>query len=211
MDHRLRTVADCISSQTHADIGSDHGLLLAWLLRSGRIARGIAIENKRQPFENSRRAMRGLPAEVRFADGLEGLRAGEADSLSICGIGGTSMATILGRRPERLPHRLVLQPNRREDLVRQWALVNGFHLVDERISVGHWRYQIMVMENRGGVPDPAYARLDRDAALLFGPLLLSRGDEDLFAQLHEECNYLSEFRRLGSAGHRRLDAIRRVL
>ena len=86
LDARLKSVAQQVCCRVHADIGSDHGHLLKALLAAGRIQRGIAIENKRQPFLNSQTTLQGVNADVRFADGIEGLKAGEADSLSICGI-----------------------------------------------------------------------------------------------------------------------------
>ncbi len=70
LDERLKTVARQIRWPIHADIGSDHGHLLKALLSAGRIDCGIAIENKRQPFENSRRTLADLASEVRLAEGF---------------------------------------------------------------------------------------------------------------------------------------------
>ena len=117
LDQRLIAVTRRIRSGTHADIGSDHGLLLASLLASGRINSGIAIENKRQPWENSTATLAGLAAEARLGDGLEVLKSGEADSLSICGMGAENMIAILERYPDRVPNTVVLQPNSRLSLI----------------------------------------------------------------------------------------------
>ncbi|MGB1707088.1 MAG: tRNA (adenine(22)-N(1))-methyltransferase TrmK, partial [Rubripirellula sp.] len=95
LDERLKKVAQQIRVTTHVDIGSDHANLLVALLRSGRVKKGIAIENKQQPLLHSQQALVGLDAEVRFADGLDGLLAGEADSLSICGMGAENIVSIL--------------------------------------------------------------------------------------------------------------------
>ena len=124
--------------KTHADIGSDHANLLVALLRSGRVAKGIAIENKQQPLFHSEAALLGLNAEARLADGLDGLVEGEADSLSICGMGAESIVSILSSHPKRIPELIVLQPNRRADLIRRWGIDSGFHLVDEQIAYAHW-------------------------------------------------------------------------
>ena len=37
LDIRLLTVAQQIRSKTHADIGSDHGGLLVWLLKNAQV------------------------------------------------------------------------------------------------------------------------------------------------------------------------------
>ncbi len=212
MDVRLKTVAHMIRSAVHADVGSDHALLLVSLLRSGRIERGIAIENKLQPFQNSRDALAGLAAEARFSDGLESLKPHEADSLSICGMGGESMVKILEAHPDRVPRRIVLQPNRRADLVRQWALRAGFHIVDEQIAWGHWPYEIMLFEKAYALEaDPAYASVEKDAALMFGPLALRRGEARFVDRLREEQVYLSQFSTLKPYGRERLRLIEQVL
>ena len=189
LDPRLIAVKEMIWSKTHADIGSDHGGLLVELLDCGRIEFGIAIENNLQPFENSQRALSGLAAEVRLGDGLGVLSRGEVDSISICGMGAKTMLRILDAHPDRLPDKVVLQPNRHAEFVRGWGLSNGFHLQQEFVSRGHWPYAILCFA-RGGLdvnqlpkPDVAYNGLDRDAALLFGPHELRRDGPMLESQL----------------------------
>ena len=212
MDVRLKTVARMIRSAVHADVGSDHALLLVSLLRSGRIERGIAIENKLQPFQNSRDALIGLTAEARFSDGLESLEPFEVDSLSICGMGGESIVKILEANPHRVPSTIVLQPNRRADLVRHWALQAGFHIVDEQIAWGHWPYEIMLFEKANAIePDPAYSSVEQEAALMFGPVMLRRGEARFLDRLREEKAYLSEFNMLKPYGRERLRLIEQVL
>ena len=99
LDTRLLTVARQIRSKTHADIGSDHGGLLVWLLGNGRVDFGIAIDDKQVPFENSVRALKNLPCDIRFGDGLNALQKDEADSLSICGIGAEKICCLLYTSP----------------------------------------------------------------------------------------------------------------
>ena len=210
LDIRLKTVARQIRARRHADIGSDHGNLLVALLKSGRIEFGIAIENKHQPFENSRQALAGLKAEARLADGLNGLSPGEVDSLSICGMGGESMVAILNAHPERIPRKLVLQPNRRAELVRAWALEQEFHLVDEQIARGHWPYAVLSYRSATG-GDPAYQIEDRDAQLMFGPMTIQRRDPMFVDQLIEERRYLLNLERLSEISGHRLQVIERVL
>lgn len=211
LDNRLKSVASQIRSHTHVDIGSDHGHLLVALLKAGRIDRGIAIENKRQPFENSVLALAGLRAELRFADGLEGLRVGEADSLSICGMGGESIVKILDAYPDRVTPTVILQPNRKPELVRDWGIRNGFHLLDECVADGHWMHQILRFQRSEIPDDPAYQGLDHHAALLFGPLMLKRWEPSFVRRLREERAYFRRFDRLSDESASRLAAIERVL
>ncbi len=217
MDARLETVAEMIRADVHVDVGSDHAKLLRALLRRSRIRRGIAIENKLQPFENSRRALGRFAAEVRFGDGLAVLGVQEANSLSICGMGAGSMLKILDAHPDRLPGHVVLQPNRQADLVRTWALRAGFHLVEERVVAGHWPYEVMSFESVAATEsatsalDPAYVGLDLDAALAFGPMILRRREPTLLKRLREERTYWHRFTSLSIAARKRLSLIDQVL
>ncbi len=211
LDKRLKAVAESIRCKVHADIGSDHGHLLKALLKSGRIEHGIAIENKKRPLENSRTTLAGLSADVRFADGLAGLCEREADGLSICGMGGESIAQILDAFPDRVPSNILLQPNRRPELVRQWGLRSGHHLVDERLLLGRWPYSIMRFVRSEGDEDPVYMELDQEAALLFGPHNLRRRDAPFIARLRLESRYLLNLDRLAEDSSVRLHAIQRVL
>ncbi|MFK7768742.1 MAG: tRNA (adenine(22)-N(1))-methyltransferase TrmK [Mariniblastus sp.] len=210
LDARLIAVTKQIRCESHVDIGSDHGLMLVSLLKSGRINRGIAIEKNQLPFENSQRALVGLNAEVRLGDGLAVLKQGEAECLSICGLGSENMARILSAHPERLPDRMVLQPNLRPEVVRKWGRENGFHLTHEHVSRGYWPYAIMTFE-RANLPDPIYDGLDLDAALIFGPYEIRKMDDALVAQLIEEREYWQAKGQLDGKRAVRLAAIERLL
>ena len=186
---------------------------MVWLLNSGRIEYGIAIENNRQPFENSARTLSGLQAEVRFGDGLHALQQGEADSLSICGLGAKRMLRILTACPDRVPSHVVLQPNQQPEILRQWALDNGYHLVDERIARSHLGYAILSFrrgEDSQSI-DPVYENVDRQAALLFGPLVLKRQGQLVESRLREEESYWGRFDRLEPRRAHRLKVIREIL
>ncbi|MGB0759921.1 MAG: tRNA (adenine(22)-N(1))-methyltransferase [Rubripirellula sp.] len=211
LDERLKKVAQQIRVTTHVDIGSDHANLLVALLRSGRVKKGIAIENKQQPLLHSQQALVGLDAEVRFADGLDGLLAGEADSLSICGMGAENIVSILERSPERIPEFVVLQPNRRPDLIRRWGFASEFHLVDEQLAFGHWPYVILTYRKMGHEADPAFQQIDHQADLLLGPWLLQRRETAFVELLLEEQNYWKDFTQISERSLERRDAIDRVL
>ena len=180
------------------------------MIRTGRIARGIAIENKRHPFGNSASALAGLNAEVRLADGLAGLRPCEAESLSICGMGGRRIVEILNAFPDRVPPNVTLQPNRHPELIRAWGIERGFRLVNECVADTNWAHQVFHFQRSDLPRDPAYEGLDRDAAILFGPLMLKRRDPALVRRLREEMQYFDGFDRIGNLAASRLSAIRRV-
>ncbi len=189
LEPRLQAVAQAIEANTHVDIGADHALLPRYLLLSGRVKRIIVVEKSRGPWENSRRALAGLNAEVRLGDGLSALGPGEADSLSLCGMGARLMVRILSAYPDRLPTRLVLQPNNSPEPLRRWALEAGFALVSEQMVEGFWRYCILTLE-RGACT--AYAGLPLELALRYGPLLLKARHPLLKAGLIEQWHHLGK-------------------
>jgi tRNA (adenine22-N1)-methyltransferase len=216
LDDRLKLVAAQIERSIHADIGSDHGHLLAALLASGRIQRGIAVENKLQPYRNSTVTLAGLNAEVRLGDGVEVLQEKEVESLSICGMGGQSIVQILSKHPERLPDQMILQPNKAIELVRQWALNHGYRLIDEQSTFGSRRFEVLRLQRSSTTPDPIYRQLenvglDASMGLIFGPWFLLRRDEDLQKRLKAEQTYLHSKPKLTAASRERMKAIEQVL
>lgn len=196
------------------DVGSDHGHLLFSLLKSGRIRHGIAIENKSQPWANSHATLADVKAEVRLGDGLEPLEPGESDSLSICGMGGQSIVRILTRYPERVPHRLVLQPNQDAGMVRRWAFENGYRLIDE-VWVGPRGFDVLVIVRSSDTgkktPDPVYEGLELGAAFLLGPRHLRRRDSAFIDRIRIEREYYSRLAGKTDQVRHRLDCLDYVL
>lgn len=211
LDKRLQTVADQIRCRVHTDIGSDHGYLLKSLLLAGRIEFGIAIENKPAPFENSRRSLAGLAAEVRLADGLAGLQPNEANGLSMCGMGGELIVRILSDFPDRIPDTVVLQPNNRAEAVRQWVRENGFHLIDERLVHHRKTYFVLVCQRSHAASDPVYDDLNATDALLFGPHLIRRRDPALLSLLQREHIRLRQYGKRNPVSQQRFESVCRLL
>ncbi|MGN7454966.1 tRNA (adenine(22)-N(1))-methyltransferase [Paenibacillus pasadenensis] len=139
---RLSAIADYVLEGSRlADIGSDHALLPVELVGRGTCPSAIAGEVNDGPLEAARRgiAAAGLASsiEARKGDGLEVLQPGEADTVTIAGMGGALIVSILeaGRLGGKLDgvRQLVLQPNVGEELVRAWLLEHGWHLAEESI------------------------------------------------------------------------------
>ncbi|RAP76934.1 tRNA (adenine(22)-N(1))-methyltransferase [Paenibacillus montanisoli] len=142
LSKRLQQIADFVSEGARvADIGSDHALLPVYLLQSGKCPAAIAGELNTGPFKAAKRqvAEAGLTKriEVRQGDGLEVLVPGEADTVTVAGMGGSLMADILeaGRIAGKLEgvRELVLQPNVGEEIVRKWLVKHGYVLQTEEI------------------------------------------------------------------------------
>ena len=213
LDTRLMTVAQQIRSKTHADIGSDHGGLLVWLIQSGRVEFGIAIDDKQVPFENSIRALKNLPSDVRLGDGLNALEKGEADSLSICGLGAEKISDILLAHPDRIPPRVVLQVFHKPEILRRWAMDHGFHLQNDQTTDGERAYTVLTFERPvdPAQRDPAYDGVDLESALLFGPFVLKREDRQFDHKLKNEEVWWRNHQQLSPKPAQRLKLLRSVM
>lgn len=213
LDDRLSAVAQQICCSTHVDIGSDHATLQVALLKTGRIEHAIAIENKRLPYENSIRALKGLSAEVRFGDGLNMLEAGEADSLSICGLGAESVRDILLARPQRIPNRVVVEVCQKPEVVRRWGFEHGFHLVSDQTTPGRRPFTILSFKRAPNpfLADHAYENVDFESALTFGPFVLRREDRQFDLKLQKEEAWWRGFARLSNDASARLGLVRKVM
>lgn len=140
LSKRLEIIADEVPVGSRlADIGSDHALLPCYLAEQGKIVRGVAGEVNAGPFEAALKQVQsaGLSGiiDVRLGDGLQVIAPGEVDVITIAGMGGTLIASIMEAGKSKLEgvRRLVLQPNVGEANVRQWLLDNDWVLEGERI------------------------------------------------------------------------------
>ncbi|MHA6530331.1 tRNA (adenine(22)-N(1))-methyltransferase [Paenibacillus sp. BAC0078] len=193
LSNRLQLVLEQVpQGSIVADIGSDHALLPVAAIESGRALSAIAGEVTTGPFEAARRGVAeaglGKVISVRRGDGLEVLEPGEADCITIAGMGGSLIAAILerGRSLGKLEgvKTLALQPNVGEDVLRRWLLNHGWVLTAEHILEEDGKiYEILkaVPEAAADVTnDQLYRDLklasgiecDRELLLEMGPYLL---------------------------------------
>lgn len=179
---RLRAIVECVPVGTAvlADIGTDHGFVPLRALRAGRAKRAVACDIRASPLAAARRTAareRGpLPIEFRLGDGLEPLADGEADAVTIAGLGDANVRDILERGRSRLEGvgRLVLNPLGDAHRVRGWLRDHAWDLVDEREVVeGAFHYVVLVAEPGEGERAYRESSADVDVALRVGPMLVS--------------------------------------
>ncbi|MBM7691787.1 tRNA (adenine22-N1)-methyltransferase [Peribacillus deserti] len=178
LSKRLEAVAGYITpGSTLADIGSDHAYLPCYALNKGIIRKGVAGEVSQGPLNSARSQVQasGLNdfIEVRKGDGLEVISPYEVDCITIAGMGGTLISSILEHGKEKLSgvKRLILQPNIGAKNVRVWLLENGWELIQEEILEEDQKiYEILVAEpGNSMIP---YEHCNKDASLLMGPFLI---------------------------------------
>lgn len=190
LSKRLMAVANCIENTgVHADIGSDHAYLPIYLLENNFAKSAIAGEVVRGPYESSVENVRkqGVADKisVRLGSGLEVIEHAEADSISICGMGGALISDILEAGKEKLSgkERLILQPNIGGHIVRKWLNNNGWKIINEKIlEEDNKIYEIIVAEKG--------EQTLSDAENLLGPFLKVEKNETFMKKWNYELQHL---------------------
>lgn len=213
---RLQKIADYLPEGcTFADIGSDHALLPAAAVLSGRAAGAVAGEVNDGPLDAARKqvASSGLSSRiaVRKGNGLGVLKPGEVDVITIAGMGGALISTILEEGKDKLSGttRLILQPNVGEDVVRRWLLDNQWYLMSEEILEEDGKiYEVLVAERTDDavklneelyrsrpLPGSGLQDLSREWLILLGPWLSRNPSGVFFDKWASEIDKLAKIRK----------------
>ena len=172
LSNRLKAVASFVEKGAIvADIGSDHAYLPCFLIKTGKVQKAIAGEVAKGPYES---AMYNVSREglvnavtVRLADGLLAIEdSDQVDTVTIAGMGGSLIATILENGKARLKNvkRIIAQPNIHSRVIREWAVSNDWKVMDEQIMKEDGKIYEIIVLMRG---TSTYDELE----LLLGPFL----------------------------------------
>lgn len=151
-----------------SDVGTDHAHLPIYACREGICVRAVASDINRGPVENARRniAAAGLADKIATVctPGLDGIAQYEPEDITIFGMGGELIASIIDAAPwtRDARIRLVLQPMSHAEILRAYLLENGFFMLDQTLVKEDKVYQIICAEYDG------QKRTEDDMALWFG-------------------------------------------
>ncbi|MBD8069175.1 tRNA (adenine(22)-N(1))-methyltransferase [Bacillus sp. PS06] len=196
LSKRLEAVASNIPSDSIlADIGSDHAYLPCYAYLKGQIVSAIAGEINEGPFRSAQeQVMKSNLAdviEVRKGNGLEVIDPNEVDCITIAGMGGTLITTILEEGSRKLEgvSRLILQPNIGAINIRKWLLAEGWEITSETILEEDGKIYEIIVADRGN-PEKPYD--DIEAGLLLGPFLLKEKNEAFIKKwTHEKQHWMT--------------------
>ncbi|AZK46852.1 tRNA (adenine(22)-N(1))-methyltransferase [Paenibacillus lentus] len=183
LSSRLQHIADRLPPGCRfADIGSDHALLPVWAVKHEAALSAVAGEVNDGPLKAAKRQVAeaglGQRIAVRRGDGLQVIDSGEVDTITIAGMGGALIASILEAGQDKLAgvKRLILQPNVGEELVRRWLLDHDWYVTDETILEEDGKiYEIITAD---AVPDAS--KLNEE---LYKERPLQQGKDDAASKL----------------------------
>ncbi len=154
MTDRLLAIAAWVPAcDTFYDIGTDHGLLPAFLLKEGRCRFAYPCDISEKSLGKARAlfAAEGLAAFARFhlGDGFSGIAPGERDAAAVCGVGAR---TILSMLPEGLRCPLVLSTHVDPHLLRERLPEKGYLIERERLVREERRYYVVMQVSCADAP-----------------------------------------------------------
>ena len=137
---RLKLAADfCLPCEKVIDVGCDHAYLCIHLVEQGAKS-AVASDIRPGPLAAAKEhiAACGMADRVRavLCPGLEAFGPEDGDTVSICGMGGEMIASILEAAPWTAEggHKLVLQPMTNGHKLRQWLAEHGYGIEQEALA-----------------------------------------------------------------------------
>lgn len=213
LSSRLQMIASQVPEGSRlADIGSDHALLPTYLVQQRVVPFAVAGEVNPGPLKAARQQVEeaGLVGriEVRMGDGLAVLHPGEVNVITIAGMGGSLISSILEEGKEKLAgvKRLILQPNVGEEQVRRWLVGEGWVLCGEHILEEDGKIYEILNAERSSDAAAANGRLYRERVLgnalrlsterllQMGPFLLEEASGVWFRKWESELRKLAMIR-----------------
>ena len=163
-----------------ADIGTDHAYLPIYLCLTGKIRGAVAADVREGPLNSAKANIKAFGLEDKIAtclsDGLRELAPFAPEDISIFGMGGELIASILAAVPwTKDPSlRFILQPMTKAEVLRAFLDSEGFSVLDETLTKDDGRiYQTLSVAYDGVV------RTHSPLSLLVGEKNLGRGGEHL--------------------------------
>lgn len=154
LGNRLQAISDLVKiDSVVADIGTDHGYLVAELIKSKKIKKAIASDINEGPVRNCRTTVEAENLsehiEVRLGGGFIPYKKNEVHTAIIAGMGGQLIKEIIIESLDvvKTIDSLILQPMSGQEIIREYLVNNNFEIVKEVIKNEQDRfYEIMVVK-----------------------------------------------------------------
>ena len=138
LSKRLMKIASYVEPcKAIADIGTDHGYIPIYLVKSNICEKAIASDINKGPIEKATTNVRfeGLSKDIKclLGPGLKPIRKGEVNGVILAGMGGNLTRDILVEDIEKvkLYDFLILQPAQNPEVLREYLYNNNFEVINE--------------------------------------------------------------------------------
>lgn len=117
------------------DIGTDHGYLPIWLLKSGIINEAIAADIGKGPLSSAKENAEKYDCKLTciLSDGFKNIDGGSFDTAAIAGMGGELISKIISEAPFIIDENktFILQPMTASYELRAYLYSHGFNIIKE--------------------------------------------------------------------------------
>ncbi len=174
---RLKAIADMvdINTNTLVDIGSDHSLLPIYLIENNVVKTIYAIDNKEKPLKNAIDNINKYNLNGRviplLSDGFQNIDF-DYDIVTISGMGGDLIASILSNDKFKNDKVLILEGNKKSDEIRKYLMNNNYLIVDERIVYDQNIYYFIIK----AIPNKIKTILNKNE-IKYGPINIKNKDK----------------------------------
>lgn len=156
LDLRLMLCASFVRQDAKvADIGTDHAYLPVWLCKKGIAKSALACDIGQEPLQNGIKTIEKYNAcdvvEARLCNGLSAIEENEVDDIIIAGMGGETIADIIGswkysKNPKK---HFILQPMTKPQFLINFLYSNGFEIIKQECCFDKKLYTVMLVEYTG--------------------------------------------------------------
>ncbi|MCM1115225.1 MAG: class I SAM-dependent methyltransferase [Clostridium sp.] len=134
---RLKAVADLVKpGAAIADIGTDHGYVPVYLVKTGIVTSAVAADINEGPLSSCEALVKqeGLcnTIKTRLSNGLDKIESDAYDTVIIAGMGGELISEILSKQDLRGKH-IILNPMTHPEIARKFLYDNGFDIMNDLI------------------------------------------------------------------------------
>lgn len=178
---RLKKIADNIAiSDNIADVGTDHGLLPAYLLVKGTIDHAYASDINEGPLLAAKKTLSSFnvsdKADFILCDGLTDVLCFCPENIVIAGMGGETIAGILEplKKATDLSPSLFLQPMSKKEKAREALLELGYTIDRELLCAEDDRIYNIIIASKN--TDGSFSCDKDDVKLYIGDI--DRNDEE---------------------------------
>ena len=148
IDNRLMTIADMVSRKgTLLDVGTDHGYLPIYLIKSSKIDKAIASDVSKgslsKAIEEVKKEKLQDKIETRLGSGLMVIKEDDKlDTVVLAGMGGILISELIAEKLEYIKKadiEFIVQPVQSPESVRKFFQKEKFTIIEEKLAKAEGR------------------------------------------------------------------------